>query len=116
MSQSKIIVSKGDVTSIRFMDENLIDESNIRQVGREIQEVIELEPTPKILISFEGVVHLSSSTLGILIKAHNSVREKDGQMHICEVNPQIYEAFTITNLDKLLHIHKTTKEALSSFS
>ena len=114
MMESRLVVDPGSITKIRFVDENLIEETVIRMVGREIEEIIERDPAPKLVISFENVIHLSSSALGVLIKANNLIKEKDGQLRLCNINDQIYEAFLITNLNQLLSIHKTSEEALAS--
>jgi anti-sigma B factor antagonist len=117
MSESRLkIEPDGEVTNIQFVDRNLLDEGMIHQIGQEILGVIERESTPKILINFDNVDHLSSAALGTLITINNKIRQKDGQLHLSNINPQIYEVFAITKLNKLFKIHETADEAMSSFS
>ena len=105
-----------DVTVVEFVDRNILDEGSIQQIGQEIGDLIDQAASPKLLISFENVEHLSSAALGTLITINNKVREKDGQLRLTNIAPPIYEVFTITKLDKLFHIHPTTEKAMRSFT
>lgn len=117
MSDSRLRVSDTDgITLVEFVDRNILDEANIQAINEEITGVIERSDTPKILISFSNVDHLSSAALGALITINNKVREKSGQLHLANIDPQIYEVFVITRLNKLFNIHDTTDEARAAFA
>ena len=104
------------VTRIEFVDRNILDEGNIQLIGEEISGLIERSSNPRLLISFENVDHLSSAALGTLITVNNRVREKNGSLRLANIDPQIYEVFVITRLNKLFEIHETTQDAMASFS
>ncbi|MHC5005157.1 MAG: STAS domain-containing protein [Planctomycetota bacterium] len=104
------------MTCIEFVDRNILDEANIQQIGDEINAIVDGQDTPKVLISFENVDHLSSAALGTLITINNKVRGKDGELRLANIDRQIYEVFLITKLNKLFQIHDTRDEALASFS
>ena len=113
---SRLRVQKSDgVTHVEFVDRNILDEANIQQIGEEINGLIEKDSTPKLLISFSNVDHLSSAALGALITIHNRVKAKSGQLRLAEIDPQIYEVFVITKLNKLFEIHESRAAALASF-
>jgi len=103
------------VKQVEFIDRNILDEGNIQQIGDEIVSLIEAEQTPKILISFANVDHLSSAALGTLITINSKIKAKDGQLRLANIDPQIYEVFVITKLNRLFDIHDTTDEAMESF-
>lgn len=105
-----------DVTQVEFIDRNILDESNIQQIGDEITDLVESAPSPKLLISFSNVDHLSSAALGTMITINNKIKLKKGQLRLANIDPQIYEVFKITKLDKLFQIHDTTDAALASFT
>jgi len=109
------ISNSGGVTQVEFIDRNILDEANIQAIGEEIGSIIDQAPDPKLLISFSNVDHLSSAALGALITINNKVRAKSGALRLANIDPQIYEVFTITRLNKLFEIHDTTEEALDSF-
>ena len=118
MSQtsSKLNVSnQDDVVVVNFLERNILDEPSIQQIGQELGGLIDASPSPKLLLDFDNVEHLSSAALGTLITVNNKVREKDGQLRLSNINKQIYEVFAITKLNKLFQIHETNEKALKSF-
>jgi len=109
------VSSSGQVTHVRFLDRNILDETSIQQIGGEIAQLVEQAPNPKLLLIFENVEHLSSAALGTLITVNNKVRQKGGQLRLASIAPQIYEVFVITKLNQLFHIFETIDEAMASF-
>ena len=109
-------MSDKGVTQVEFIDRNILDEANIQQIGEEISGIVEASATPKLLISFQNVDHLSSAALGTLITINNRVKNRKGQLRLANIDPQIYEVFKITKLDKLFQIHDTAESAMASFS
>tara|TARA_A100001391_G_scaffold199974_1_gene183819 strand:+ start:534 stop:890 length:357 start_codon:yes stop_codon:yes gene_type:complete len=117
MTDSRLRISETDGTTlVEFVDRNILDEANIQAINEEITAVIERTNTPKLLISFSNVDHLSSAALGALITINNKIREKTGQLHLANIDPQIYEVFVITRLNKLFNIHDTTEEAQAAIA
>lgn len=117
MSESRLRVSDSEgVTLIEFVDRNILDEANIQAINEEITGEIEKSATPRLLISFSNVDHLSSAALGALITINNKIKEKSGELHLANIDPQIYEVFVITRLNKLFNIHDTTDEARAAFA
>ncbi|MFM9995939.1 MAG: STAS domain-containing protein [Phycisphaerales bacterium] len=114
-SRLRIRTSAG-VTRVEFVDRNILDEANIQAIGEEIAALVEAEPKPRILISFNNVDHLSSAALGTLITINNKVKARGGQLRLADIDPQIYEVFVITKLNKLFDIHETGEAALKSFA
>ena len=113
---SRLRVKKhNDITQVEFIDRNILDEANIHQIGEEITGIVDAAPAPKLLISFSNVDHLSSAALGTLITINNKVKNRKGQLRLANIDPQIYEVFKITKLDKLFQIHDTTDAAMASF-
>jgi anti-sigma B factor antagonist len=104
------------VKRIEFVERNILDEANIQQIGEEIGRVVDSQDEPRVLISFTNVDHLSSAALGTLITINNKIRGKDGQLRLAEIDPQIYEVFVITKLNKLFQIFDTSEQALASFA
>lgn len=109
------IQNDGDVTIIEFVDRNILDEGNIQQIGDEILQIIDQQHEPRLLISFSNVEHLSSAALGTLITINTKIRAGKGQLRLSDIDPQIYEVFVITKLNKLFQIHETMTEAKASF-
>lgn len=116
-TNSRLRIKKADgVVQVEFIDRNILDEANIQSIGDEVSALVDSEASPKILISFANVDHLSSAALGTLITINNRIRGKGGQLRLANIDPQIYEVFVITRLNKLFSIHETTEAAMKTFT
>ncbi len=109
------ISDEAGVKKITFMQKSIIDEVVIHQIGKEIVAVIDGAAQPKVLISFNGVDHLSSAALGVLITCHNRVRVKNGQLYLSDISKPIFEIFKITKLNKMFQIADTSESAMKNF-
>ncbi len=115
--ESILVVRREEgIARIEFTKKDILDESNIQQIGEEISKIIDQSDRPKVLISFSNVRHLSSAALGTLITINNKVKNKGGQLRLSDIDPQIYEVFVITRLNQLFQIHEHADEAISSFA
>ena len=108
--------NQNGITRVEFLDRNILDEAIIHQIGEEIAKLIDGTAKPKMLICFKGVEHLSSAALGTLINVNNKVKQKEGQLRLSDINPQIYEVFQITKLNRIFQIHDTAEKAIASFA
>jgi anti-sigma B factor antagonist len=104
----------GDVTVIELMDRKILDEMNIVQIGDQLNTLVSQADQPKFVLDFNNVVHLSSSALGVLITLNKRVREKEGELRLCCIQPAIYEVFVITRLNEIFQICQTRSEAVAS--
>ncbi len=109
------ITDQDGVTRVEFLDRNILDEASIQRIGDEITEVIDASSSPKLLISFNNVDHMSSAALGTLITIHHKIRNRSGQLRLADIDPQIQEVFSITKLDRIFTIHEDTESAMKSF-
>jgi len=112
-ADSRLRIKEEDgVTVVEFVDRNILDEANIQQIGDEISSIIDERDEPKLVVSFANVEHLSSAALGTMITINSKIRAKSGDLRLADIDPQIYEVFVITKLNKLFNIHDTTGEAI----
>lgn len=115
-NQPVALTQQKDVRIVEFQNSKIIDEMNIADIGQRLMSIIDEAPTPKLLLDFGQVEHLSSAALGMLINANGRIKSKNGQLRLANIKPQIYEVFQITKLNKLFYIHPTRQEALASFT
>jgi anti-sigma B factor antagonist len=104
-----------DIRIVEFTNNKILDEGNITEIGATLGSLIDESTQPKLLLDFSNVEHLSSAALGMLINANNRIRQKNGQLRLTNIKPQIFEVFVITKLNKLFKIRPTRAEALTSF-
>jgi anti-sigma B factor antagonist len=110
------VVQNKDVRVVEFTNSKILDEANIAAIQETLNALIDEEQFPKLLLDFSTVDHLSSAALGMLINANNRIKQKNGQLRLSNIKPQIYEVFVITKLNKLFRIYPDRAEALGSFT
>lgn len=110
------VTEQKDVRIVEFTSNKILDEANIADIGATLSNMIDERDRPKLLLDFANVDHLSSAALGMLINVNNRVKEKNGQLRLANIKPQIYEVFVITKLNKLFRILPTRAEAMASFT
>lgn len=104
----------GDVTVVNFIDRKILDEQNIAKIGEDLFSLVDELGRKKIILNFGNVEYLSSAALGKFITLNKKVAGAQGKLILCNIDPQIYEVFEITKLNKLFIIHKTEQEALQA--
>ena len=110
------VTQQKDVRVVEFTNNRILDEANIAEIGTGLNSLIDERNNPKLLLDFGTVDHLSSAALGMLINANKRIKEKNGQLRLANIKPQIYEVFVITKLNKLFKILPSREEALASFN
>lgn len=110
------ISRQGSVCIVEFEDRKILEELAISQIQERLTDLIAAENPPRILLNFRKVEHLSSAALGVLITLSKQVAERNGQLVLANIHPQIFEVFKITRLNKLFNIRSTTDEAMREFA
>ena len=105
-----------DIRVVEFTNNRILDEANIADIGSSLNALIDEKNNPKLLLDFNTVDHLSSAALGMLINANKRIREKNGQLRLANIKPQIFEVFVITKLNKLFKILPNRDDAMASFN
>src|SRR5204863_3976186 len=91
----------GDITVVNFVDKKILDEQNIQVIGEQLFSLVDELGRRKVLLNFKNVEFLSSAALGKLITLNRKLQSAGGKLVLCEIDPQIYEVFEITKLNKL---------------
>jgi anti-sigma B factor antagonist len=93
-----------DLTVLTLQDERIVDEGQIREIERSVMLVVEQARRLNMTLDFCNVRFLSSAFLGLLIKIHKKMCERKGHLQLCNVDPNIYKVFQITQLNKVFDI------------
>jgi len=115
-NKSLNITEQDDITIIELTDKKILDEINITQIGEKLNTLVADSGDPKIVMDFASVSHMSSSALGMLITVNKRVRERKGQLKLCNIQPAIYEVFVITRLNEIFDIYQSRDKAIESLS
>jgi|GEM_PF-5391678 len=97
-----------------------IDEAGSRadfllQMQQELESLINETDHPHIVVSFEDARFVTSGVLGMMVQVHQWAEKKDGRLHLAGLDPQVSKVFTLTRLDKLLHVYTSVDDALAAF-
>jgi anti-sigma B factor antagonist len=100
-----------DATIIAFVDERILDQTDIQDLQASILSVVEQGEHMNFILDFSNVRFLSSAVLGLLLRISKRVYEKDGRLRLCSIDPKIYQIFKITRLTKIFDIYKDLETA-----
>jgi anti-sigma B factor antagonist len=105
-----------DIVVVEFTNNKILDESVLEEIRTTLARLVEAASTPKLLLDFVNVDHMTSAALGMLINVDKSIKSKNGQLRLSNIKPQIMEVFVTTKLNKVFKIFATRPEALESFN
>ena len=105
----------GEVTVVNFTDKKILDEQNIQIIGEQLFSLVDELGRRKLILNFSNVEYLSSAALGKFITLNKKVNSAGGRLVLCNIDPQIYEVFEITKLNRLFTIHDEEQAALQAF-
>ncbi|HUV64000.1 MAG TPA: STAS domain-containing protein [Sedimentisphaerales bacterium] len=107
----------GNTTIVRFTDEKILEEKDIKALQESILPIIEsASGRIHLILDFGNVRFLSSAVLGLLIRISKRIYECEGQLRLCNINPKIYEIFKITRLTKTFDIYESIEGAIEDLS
>ena len=109
------VTSHKEIAVVEFTENKILDEMSVSEIERALTALLEAKERPKILLDFSNVDHLTSAALGMLININNRVKQRNGQLRLANIRPQIMEVFMITKLNRLFRILPTRAEALTNF-
>lgn len=106
---------QGDVAVVTILEVGILDENNINDIGRQLQDLVKKQYMIKMVVDLGNVKYLSSAVLRQFIALYKAIKEEKGDLKLCHVRPEIREVFKITKLDKMIEIHDTLQAAVNSF-
>ncbi len=103
------------VLVVHFADPELNDDMRIKEIGSELEELASNAPGKKILISFDGVLFMSSLMFGQLVLMKKVCDAKDVALRLCDVGDELGLIFRTLQLDTFIEIRDDESSALASF-
>ena len=107
------VAESAQVSVVRFKDQKIIDPEAIQELGDELFTLVDKDNRSKIVLNFANVEFLSSAALGKLITFEKKAKRNGAKLILSNIAPEIYQVFTITNLDKLFTIKDNEADALA---
>lgn len=106
------ILKQNDVAVVRFATSRILDQSNVQQLGEELDALIDQHDMDRIILNFENVSYMSSAVMGKLVSLLKRVQAAGGELKLCSIEDSIYEIFEIMRFDKMFDIYKSEDEAV----
>lgn len=92
----------GKLRIITFAASRLRNEDN--PIAAELAGLTEDLGECHLLLDFTNVEFITSIELATLVNLHKKMKEANGGLTLFNLNPQIFEVFAITRLEKLIAI------------
>jgi anti-sigma B factor antagonist len=105
----------GEVFVVKFTPQRILDEDLIQAIGRQLFGLMEKVDRPQLVLNFSPVSQLSGALLAKLVRACQRAKAAGGRLVLCAIDPELYEVFRITRLDKIVSIYRDEVEALQTF-
>jgi anti-sigma B factor antagonist len=105
------------VRVLRFHNARILSEQSVNELGKRLLSSLEAcEDPPRMTISFGGVQFLSSAAIGKLILVQRKVKERAGELKLCDMNSSTLDIFRVAHLADYFDIRPDLNSALSTFS
>ena len=106
------ITKQNDVGVVAFTSSRILDQSNVQQLGDELDELVTVHKLAKIVLNFHRVGYMSSAVMGKLVALHKKLTATGGELRLCNIDKSIMEIFKIMRFDKLFKISKSEDKAV----
>lgn len=110
---SLLSVRKEDgIGVVTFARSHILDQSNVTQLGKELDDLVDVHRLRKIVLSFKGVTFMSSVVMGKLAALLRKVQAVGGEIRLCCIEDDVYEIFDLLRYDQIFTIFKTEARAV----
>ncbi len=116
MSIQRLEVSEiRGITVVTFLERKILDAVHIMELGNDLTRIVTVDGKRDLLLDFGNVEFLSSAALNKLIILDKKIKDKGGQLKLCNMTREIREVFVITKLTQLFDIVDGRDHALDGF-
>lgn len=114
ISTEHLTVSNEDgVQLVSFRDEQLMDPEQVRQIEKELLNIVG-ESAQKIVVDFENVKSVASSLIGAMVSLRRAVVNYEGELRMASLSGNVLEAFRVTCLDTLIPAFPSARDAIKT--
>lgn len=105
------------ISVFRFHNARILSDRSVQELGDRFTAFLSsLDGPPRVVISFQGVTFLSSAALGKLILLQRKVKERGGELKLCDIHPPNLEVFRVAHLNDYFMIYPDLNSALGAFA
>ena len=106
-------VSQVDGVTIFTVDREYdsLDDRKVSEFSALLMGAVERADPPVLLLDLGETTFIGSSFLGVVVRAWKRVRDRQGRMALCHVNPLCSEVLHASKLDTIWDIYPARDEA-----
>ena len=82
---------------------------------RETLEDLLHSKTQKVLVNLNHVEHINSTAVGAMVGAAKRIRQKGGDVKVCQLADNIKRTFDLTGASSVVEIYESESSALAAF-
>ncbi len=106
-----------DVHVLRFHNAKILNERSVNEMGNRLLDCVSSsEGPPKIVVRFDSVSFLSSMAVGKLVMVQRKVKERGGELKLCDLKPSTLDIFRASRLIDYFEIYPDSETAMGDFS
>jgi len=106
------VTKQNDIAIVTFTTSRILDQSNVQQLGEELDELLDKHQLKKLVLNFENIHYMSSAVMGKLVSLHKKLKAASGDVKLCNISPGILEIFSIMRFDRLFDIRQSEDQAV----
>jgi anti-sigma B factor antagonist len=107
---------EGDITFLEFTPPDCVfSETAVKHLDRQLLEAVESSTGVKFIVDFANVQYVSSTVLGVLVRALLKVQSRGGELRITGIDKELKQLFRLTALHRVFYICDKIETAVDSF-
>ena len=104
-----------DATVASFVDERLVDDLVIKEVGDQLNKLVDTDGHTNLLLNFSNVKFMASQVIAKLFMLNKKIQQAKGQLKFCSIDSELRDIFKMTGLERMVKIFDDEQDALDSF-
>ena len=81
----------------------------------DVDRILDNQKIKGFVVDFEGVKCMSSSTIGVLIRANRELEGREGGIHVCGMSEDLRGKLDLLHLQHILPVFDDEDDAVESF-
>lgn len=102
-------------TVVRIADTKILDQIVVEELAKELSQLLHDEDQKQLLLDLSDVKFLSSAALSNLVVLNKRAKKLEGKIVLAGLQPQVYEVFNITGLNRWFTIADSPAAGLQAF-
>ena len=90
---------------------SMLDQTTVSDFGHQAVAYVSDKPGLRLLLNFKNVAYMTSQGLTELLRIADALKKTAGTVRVCNVAPEIYRVFKITNLDGMFSVYEREEVA-----